>query len=289
MKKIVKQIELPEKLNLSTNIDRLLGEIENMNEDSEPILCFKDIQYIQPETIVLLISLSQQMYQRTGKVVLWKDIKDETRRYLQRVQIENVPFIKMSNRVELWKNKEEHSLIGIKIMNRPKQVDEMIAETKKILYQWFPERRAEQYVKQISEYIRHIAGNSLEHSDDNNKGVCYYMLQRYNPKDKPMTVHVAFGDVGMGFEKSMAPKHPWIAEQGKSAIREAFINGLSCRGKNKGGFGFRTVKLLLKGHGGEIRIRSGCEMLRYIGKSGRHNIRCFDNSLVGTQTLIILK
>ena len=157
-------------------------------------------------------------------------------------------------------------------MSRPNQCDEMISDTKRILYEWFPERHPDQYVKQISEYIRHIAGNSLEHSEENQDGICYYTLQKYSPVGKKLSVRVAFCDTGMGIGQSLDKAYPWIAENRKNPLIYAFIKGFSCRGNNNGGLGFRIVKKHLHTYGGEVQIRSGNTMLRYFGKTEKFNI-----------------
>ena len=142
----------------------------------------------------------------------------------------------------------------MKIMSRPNQCDEMISDTKRILYEWFPERHPDQYVKQISEYIRHIA----------------------------------FCDTGMGIGQSLDKAYPWIAENRKNPLIYAFIKGFSCRGNNNGGLGFRIVKKHLHTYGGEVQIRSGNTMLRYFGKTEKFNIVKFKYPIIGTQTLFIL-
>ena len=156
--------KLPKKIYMNTNLDSLLAEIQKLEAGEEVVLSFAEVDFILPETTILLISISRQIYLRTGKRVVWSDIRDDVRLYLERIQIDDVSFIELPKKKSLWKKKTESSLVEMKVMSKPSQVDEMISDTKQILYRWFPERRAEEYVKQISEYIRHIAGNSLEHS-----------------------------------------------------------------------------------------------------------------------------
>jgi hypothetical protein len=199
-----------------------------------------------------------------------------------------VAFIDFSQKPPLWKKRTTNTLVEMKIMSRPNQCDEMISDTKRILYEWFPERHPDQYVKQISEYIRHIAGNSLEHSEENQDGICYYTLQKYSPVGKKLSVRVAFCDTGMGIGQSLDKAYPWIAENRKNPLIYAFIKGFSCRGNNNGGLGFRIVKKHLHTYGGEVQIRSGNTMLRYFGKTEKFNIVKFKYPIIGTQTLFIL-
>jgi len=281
-------ITLPEKIHMSTNLDGILSKIKQL-ENEEVILSFENINFVLPETTIILLAISKQIYDITKSKVHWSNIKEDILDYFDRIKLEKISFIELPRRRRFVVRKKEDYLVEMKIMTEPKQVDEMIAATKRILFQCFPERRADEYVKQISEYIRHIAGNSLEHSESRGNGVCYYTLQIYNPENKKATVHVAFGDTGMGIAQSLDKEYPWIAQKGKKAVEMAFVQGLSCRGQGNGGLGFRTVRSHLKKHGGEIMIRSGHEMLRYYGNSERYTVKKSKNAMVGTQTLILLK
>ena len=127
---------------MNTNLDGLLAEIQKLEPGEEVVLSFAEVDFILPETTILLISISRQIYLRTGKRVVWSDIRDDVRLYLERIQIDDVSFIELPKKKSLWKKKTESSLVEMKVMSKPSQVDEMISDTKQILYRWFPERRA---------------------------------------------------------------------------------------------------------------------------------------------------
>lgn len=281
-------LELPNMIYMNTSLDNILNTVEKLQEDDDVELSFKNVEFILPESTIILLSLSKQIYDKTGKYVMWINVKDEIRSYLERIEINRLSFIVMQKRKTIIKRKASNTLVEMRIMSRPNQCDEMLSDAKRILYDWFPGRDGDQYVKQISEYIRHIAGNSLEHSVDNMEGICYFTLQKYNPPTGKLSVRVAFCDTGMGIGKSLDKQYPWILEQNKDPIEYAFIRGLSCRGNDKGGLGFRLVKQHLETYGGEIQIRSGNSMLRYMGKSQQFRRKTFKQSIVGTQTLFIL-
>lgn len=281
-------LELPNMIYMNTFLDKILKKISQLESGDEVSLSFKSVNFILPESTILLLSISKQIYDRTNMVVTWIDVQNDMRMYLERIQINNLPFINFSQKSPLWEKRTTNTLVEMKIMSRPNQCDEMISDTKKILYEWFPERHPDQYVKQISEYIRHIAGNSLEHSEEDQNGICYYTLQKYSPPGKKLSVRVAFGDTGMGIGQSLGKTYPWIAGSNKNPLICAFIDGLSCRGNKNGGLGFRIVKQHLHTYGGEIQIRSGNTMLRYYGKNENYKIVKFKYPVIGTQTLFIL-
>lgn len=281
-------IDLPRMIYLNTIFDKQLRLIETLNEDEEVCLSFRSVDFILPESTILLIALSKQINNKTKTVVKWIDIKNELITYLERIQIDKLNFIQIPKTIFFKKNKKSNSLVEMRIMSNPNQFDEIISETKKIMYDWFPGRYGDEYVKQISGYIRDIAANSLEHSEKDGNGICYYTLQKYDSVKEKTTIHVAFGDTGMGIDNSLIQKYQWIVQRKKRPIVCAFIDGLSCRGNDNGGLGFRMVKQQLKKYGGEIQIRSGKEMIRYFG-SGKYKVTDFNHSIIGTQTLFILK
>ena len=74
--------KLPKKIYMNTNLDGLLAEIQKLEAGEEVVLSFAEVDFILPETTILLISISRQIYLRTGKRVVWSDIRDDVRLYL---------------------------------------------------------------------------------------------------------------------------------------------------------------------------------------------------------------
>lgn len=280
-------IYLPKMIYMNTALDTQIKLLKSVTEDEEVYLSFRDVAFILPATTILLISLSKQIYMMTKTPVIWSEMKEDIRTYMERIRINDLKFVVLPKTNLLRKRNKTNSLVEMKIMENPSQYDEMVSETKRIMYEWFPGRYADEYVKQITGYIKDIAANSLEHSEENGKGICYFTLQKYNPPKSKMSIHVAFGDTGMGISNSLAKKYPWVEQINGRPIVRAFIDGLSCRGNENGGLGFRMIKKQLRDYGGEIQIRSGKEMIRYFG-NGKYRTTDFKQSIVGTQTLFIL-
>lgn len=282
-------IELPEMIYMNTVLDKQIKLIESLDNEEEAEFSFEKVKFILPESTIILLALSKQAYLKTGKPVKWSGMRDEIRIYIERIQVCNLDFIKLSTEKSfLIRKRQTNSLVEMRIMKSANQYDEMVSETKRILYQWFPGREAAEYVKQITGYIKDIAANSLEHSEENGNGICYYTLQKYSSPKSKMSIRVAFGDTGMGIYNSLLKRYPWIEKKKKRPIVAAFIEGLSCRGNANGGLGFRMVKKQLKDYGGEIQIRSGTEMIRYYS-NGRYKVVDYKYGIIGTQTLFILK
>ena len=281
-------IKLPRMIYMNTPLDRQIKLINSFYEGQTVSLSFENVEFIMPESTIILLAISKQIYLKTNEPVQWINMKDEIRTYVDRIQIKDLDFILLPKNNIFRIKKKSNSLVEMKIMKSHNQYEDMISETKRIMYEWFTGRYADQYVKQITEYVKDIAANSLEHSEQKGEGVCYFTLQKYSPQNSKTKIHVAFGDMGIGILNSLAPRYPWLLEEKQKAVECAFIKGLSCRGHENGGLGFRNVKKQLKQYGGEIQIRSGKEMLRYRGE-GKYKVRKFEQGIIGTQTLLILE
>ena len=80
-------LELPNMIYMNTNLDKLLKKISQLESGEQVSLSFKNIEFILPESTILLLSISKQIYDRTHTVVTWLDVKNDMRMYLERIQI----------------------------------------------------------------------------------------------------------------------------------------------------------------------------------------------------------
>ena len=80
-------LELPNMIYMNTNLDKLLKKISQLESGEQVSLSFKNIEFILPESTILLLSISKQIYDRTQTVVTWLDVKNDMRMYLERIQI----------------------------------------------------------------------------------------------------------------------------------------------------------------------------------------------------------
>lgn len=144
-------------------------------------------------------------------------------------------------------------------------------------------------INAISTIILETGNNSIEHSGKEGDGNCFYTLQVYQPPTKPTYIVMAIGDAGIGIRNSLKQAHPWLFNNDRRAIEEAFINGLSGRIDQSGGIGFAATRKYLFELDGQIDIRSGFCSMSYNGKEQLPKYTMHNQSLLGTQTTIILK
>lgn len=79
-------------MSANANLDKLLKKISQLESGEQVSLSFKNIEFILPESTILLLSISKQIYDRTHTVVTWLDVKNDMRMYLERIQINKLAF-----------------------------------------------------------------------------------------------------------------------------------------------------------------------------------------------------
>ena len=90
-------ITLPEKIHMSTNLDGILSKIKQL-ENEEVILSFENINFVLPETTIILLAISKQIYDITKSKVHWSNIKEDILDYFDRIKLEKISFIELPRR-----------------------------------------------------------------------------------------------------------------------------------------------------------------------------------------------
>lgn len=173
-------------------------------------------------------------------------------------------------------------------MDNHSQCSNFIDYTSDFLNEWFQDSAViNSYLKQISHYIFQIAGNSLEHSEKDGYGICYYTFQRLSTK-RGTQLKVIFGDTGMGIKNSLKTTNQDLPDYDTTAIKKAFMEGWSSRKDQSGGLGFIAVRNALGKYGGEVSIRSGDAIMHYNSQNEVTSFNKFQYILPGTQTVFSL-
>lgn len=86
------ELILPKIINISTTLDTLLSQI-NLMKNKKINLSFEEMDSINPESVILLISLSKYIYDQSNVRVVWKNTKDMVYKTLRMMNITNIPFI----------------------------------------------------------------------------------------------------------------------------------------------------------------------------------------------------
>lgn len=283
---------IPEKMYLNYQYDVLLRIASKIRRGDSAKLDLKKVTFIRPEAIILLIVLSDELFQKTLEPVCWINIDKNVHSYINRMEIDKLDFINIPpvQKQFQWNKAQSTSnnLTELLVIKNHKDCEAVMSHTKGMIIRWFPDKVGHDYCRIIPTLISDIAGNSLDHSTSNKKnGICYFLAQKYTGFDTTTKIVVSFGDSGIGIHRSLKNSHKWVINDDLHAIKEAFLNGASCRIDDSGGFGFQSVKSILHKHGGEVTIRSGTGALNYDPKKDLRS-DTFSECFLGTQTTFIL-
>lgn len=271
-------------------IDGLLTQVEKVSTGEQVSLDLGKIEFINPSNLIMLITTSRVIFDRTGELVRWINVSSDVSAYLERINISNVAFIDFKL-PSVWErlyrgSRKSTTLIELQTINDWKGCGDAVKRTKEILLQWFPNQIGRP-TNDICSLLSETAENSIDHSSASpGQGYCFYVLQKYH-KDGKDQIQIAVGDIGIGIRNSLKRVAPDFVNNDLLAIKRAIFQGMSGRPDKSGGLGYKRVREILKQRGGTIQIRSGYGSITYSAYSEEQQNTEHRCSFPGTQ--IILK
>ena len=267
-------------------IDGFLAQVDKVHADEQASLDFGKVEFINPSNLIMLVTTSRVIFDRTGKRVKWINISRDVSAYLERIDINNVDFIdfKLPSAWErLYRGtRKSKTLIELQTINDWKSCGDAVKLTKEILIRWFPEQLGET-TNGICSLLKETAENSIDHSSDpSGQGYCFYVLQKYHKEGKNQ-IEIAVGDIGIGIRNSLKRVAPDFVSSDLLAIKRALFQGMSGRPDKSGGLGYRRVREILKQRDGTIQIRSGFGSITYSAHSEKQQNTEHRCSFPGTQ------
>lgn len=278
-------ISIPDRLSV-VSVDGIYQAAQAAREDNMPIFDFTKVNFVTPESLILLVTSSQSIHKQYGCVVKWQGIKGDVLGYMDRMNINDFDFINI-NRPSIFKRrdyKKSDALVELSLINNAQQIGSAILQTKQVLNEWFPssDNGCRQHLLTL---IKETVENSVEHSSEEpSNGSCYYVLQKYNRPNGLHEVQIAVGDVGVGMLSSQRRVHSATKDDAE-AIMEALMNGRSGRALGGGGMGYVNIREALAPLQGQITIRSGRAHLEHQAGAGYARIVRHTCSCPGTQII----
>ena len=283
------------KLNyMDSHLDGLLWQTQKLMPTQTVQLDFKEIGFLRPDCVVLMIIVSEMLFTRVGTVVEWINLSSDEKSYLERINISQFPFIRVPKPEYKWFRSKQPSkhLIELECISDPTQLQETAIRTRDVLKEWFPGNlRGSAFYSDAAVIIMEIVNNSIEHSVRNyaeEPGKCYFTTQRfqYQNNNQPNVV-IAFGDAGMGIRNSLQRTNEWVPNSDSYAIKKALFEGVTSRVDGSGGLGLKSIVELLERYGGAITVRSGYSAVHYVPKTQQLKVKKYRESIIGTQTAIV--
>lgn len=282
-------IILPNINNWKSKMDGLCWRISKLEENQKVKLDMGKVLFIEPQGLILLFLICNIIYNTTKERVELKCLNPAIYSYLERVNFFEYTFVYAKNKISFWKRYKRSTcsstLIEITLIKDPIDSANFKEKVNGIIENWYPERANTKYANHVSTIVSEICNNSLEHSGGHDSmGECYCILQKYKYNNIP-TIYIAIGDIGLGIRHHLKLKYEWVKDSDVLCIKKA-LGGLSGRLDNSGGMGLPFIKNMVENYRGSLLIKSGKGVVEYSANSKDHE---FQNSLPGTQSLIILK
>lgn len=282
-------VQIPKQLNMYTAEGLFYPRFGN-NGFRPIIFDFSAVNFITPEAMIILVISSQHLNKLTGQTIHWRVPKRDIRAYLERMNINKLPFVHLEIPFQLVSRVRQHSdsLIELSHISTPLEIGRAIKETRDILSLWFP-NNANHVQQNLSTLIKETVENSIDHSGTSpDSGNCYYALQKYSHSDGTTEIQIAVGDNGIGILNSQKTRFPETKDDA-DAIYEALINGRTCRSNGNGGMGFMNVRSALSPLNGVLTIRSGRGCIIYNSSALHPKIYRQLPDLPGTQVLFMCR
>lgn len=282
-------ITINKKIRLNSHLDELFQKIDGFDKNDYVALKLTEISFVSPETLIILVSISKLIFNKTGHSVTWDNINSATYSYLERIDVGKLDFInlkKPASAKKLYRSKVSENLVELSIITDWKDIGSAIKKTKGVINRWLPNKQVS-YRNDLITLIRETVENSIDHSGTKPmKGVCYYIVQKYEKNGKT-EIQIAVGDIGVGMLTSLRRVFP-ETKNDVDAIYGAFIEGKSGRPMG-GGLGYHTIKSALFNLRGNISIRSGTGMIFYTHGYTRPYIYRMKAKFPGTQIIFHCK
>lgn len=261
-----RNIKIPDKLAL-ISIDKICSPLHSINNSEKTIFDLSDVEFVTPEALVLLATASKLCHEKTNKIVTWKNVNPNVRSYMDRMNINDLPFVSLEHPFFFQKRQyaKSNALIELSTIANSREIGGAILRTREILNCWFP-TRSQNYIRSLSTLFKESFENSIEHSSSiPSNGFCYYALQKYNRSDNTTEIRIAVGDVGVGILASQKRMFPSTKDDADAIM--AALDGRSGRISGNGGMGFANIREALECVNGCLTIRSGKQGLNIYAKS----------------------
>lgn len=283
----ISTIAIDNAISLSWDCDFLLKKINALTNGDQLKLNLSKVSFVTPESLIMLVTTSRLSFDKTKQKVIWDELQPDVYSYLERININQVPFIQLKKPIKAKKYQrssvQSDNLVELTTISNWKDVGDAIKKTKSVINRWLPQKSAD-YRHNLVTLFKETVENSVDHSSIRpHEGTCYYAVQKYMRHKGNIDLQIAVGDIGVGMLTSLRRVFPDTKDD-VDAILGALIEGKSGR-KSGGGMGYVTIKDALSNLNGSLIIRSGAGIVQYDSTLNRPRIKRKRIKYPGTQII----
>ncbi|WP_445478305.1 hypothetical protein ACULLL_18855 [Lysinibacillus irui] len=271
-------------------IDPSLTKFDHLALGQTVILDFERTEFLDPKGVIMLLTISQSIYNKTKKKLEIRNIRSDLLSYLERINLFKIKLFEIDLKTLIW-DKYGRGIFSesvIEIRKIKSLVDKQILaeDVQEILSIWFPEGKYKHLRYNALLTLLELCGNSLEHSSlaRDEIGECLFMLQKYTKRDY-IEICMVVADFGIGIKDHLIRKYGNLYEYDYQYIEEA-LKGKSGRIDGSGGMGFKAIRQTAKNNNGILMVKSNKGI---VSIDENVNIYEAEHSTIGTQCSIVLR
>ncbi|OZQ67685.1 hypothetical protein CA600_08390 [Paenibacillus sp. VTT E-133280] len=270
-------------------LDNILQDLHDLHEVQEIELDFYFLFDVHPKGVVMLLTISNNLFQITNTKIKIKNIYSGVLSYLEKIKFLNSDLFNIDYDSIIFEDVLERPIydsgIDITHITSPKEKIKLVSDVKEMLEIWFPEDKYRMLKHSTLSSLMELCGNSLEHSGlSESSGSCFVMMQKSLLRDF-IEVNIVTTDLGIGIKNHQERKYGTLYSNDYQYIKKA-LAGISGRLDNTGGFGLQTIQNSIKENNGQLIIKSGRGTVS-ISNENSHIEGQY--SLPGTQCAITLR
>jgi len=239
--------------------DELFEALSDLNFGQELTISLQYISFLMPAGVIMLLLIALEGSKITKSAVKIADINKSVLSYLDRIDFFKFKFVYTLEELPWWqklkRSNNSRRVIELTRLECPREISSVIAKTRSILKEWFPDSIYDDYCDSVTNILMEICGNSIEHSVlQGEVSECYYILQLYEQGE--IGISISIGDIGIGIRKHITQMHN-IEKKFDSYYIERALLGVSGRLDGTGGMGLKRVRQITDNYKGQLFLRSG--------------------------------
>ncbi|MFA4133860.1 MULTISPECIES: hypothetical protein [unclassified Brevibacillus] len=259
MRKVSIQV-MPDWINDWFMLDNFLKKLDCIYEVNEIELDFYYLHNIHPKGIVMLLTVSNNIFKLTQAKIKIININSEVLSFLEQVNFFKNDLFDIDYTSVVWDEIRERpfyeSVIEITQVNSHEGKIRLVSKIKDMLEIWFPEDKYRSLKHSTLSSVMELCGNSLEHSETTiNFGKCFVLMQKSIEREY-IEMNLVTTDLGIGIKLHQERRYGVLYKNDHEYIEKA-LTGTTGRLDGTGGFGLQTIQILIGENFGELLIRSG--------------------------------
>lgn len=250
----IKTLEVPNVLsNGPSGVETFFMQVAQLPRGGRYVFDLAHVTFVEPCGVIALLTAARHLSLISGKQVLFKNLREDTHQYLDRMDLFQVgrtwlrPTLSLNQ--EWSRNAGTVNLLELTCVRNYDDVSAVADRAEAIFADWLDRDELQNLLQVISELCQNI----YQHSGDPDGCV---LIQKYYQDEQRVFICLAVGDSGCGIRASLWDRYRGLGHEPIDFIRAAMDGTFTARDTGRGGLGLRTVRNIASAHRGYLTVRS---------------------------------